>query len=98
MLRAASLWASVLSTSAHALADDSPTQKLQTANTVPASSGQSDGTREGLATSASTEQLAANAYQQALVSYAKGDVPAALDSMRESYQLSKRAELLYNLA
>jgi hypothetical protein len=38
------------------------------------------------------------AYQQAQAKYAKNDVEGALESMRESYRLCQRPELLYNLA
>jgi len=41
---------------------------------------------------------AAEAYERALKLYAAGDVAGALGSMAESYRLSKRPELLYNLA
>jgi len=95
MLRAASIWATLLSSSAHALADDSPTQKVQSAK-ADAAPDEHTGSVE--ATPDSNSQLAASAYQQALSSYAHGDLPGALRSMRESYRLSGRAELLYNLA
>jgi len=94
-----SLWASFLLSSEYALADDSPTQKVQSANSAARSDVQSDAAVEATpARAKSPEQQAAIAYQAALTSYAKGDVHAALDSMRESYRLSKRAELLYNVA
>jgi hypothetical protein len=95
VLRAASIWASFLSSSALAFADDSPTQKVRSAE-AEASSGKQNA-NAGPAVE-SSEQRAATAYQDALASYAKGDVTAALDKMRESYRLSQRAELLYNLA
>ncbi|MEP7052672.1 MAG: hypothetical protein ABJB12_20050, partial [Pseudomonadota bacterium] len=38
------------------------------------------------------------AYQQAQLKYARHDLVGALESMRESYRLCKRPELLYNLA
>lgn len=41
---------------------------------------------------------AAQAYQRAVDLYKAGDVPGALASMRESYRLSDRPELLYNIA
>jgi tetratricopeptide (TPR) repeat protein len=44
------------------------------------------------------ERTAEAAYQQAQACYAKNDVPGALESMSESYRLSQRPELLYNLA
>ncbi|HEY1537619.1 MAG TPA: hypothetical protein VGF76_26545, partial [Polyangiaceae bacterium] len=57
---------------------------------------------DGLAASSeatsSSDQAAADAYQRALAVYAQGDVKGAFASMRESYRLSKRPELLYNLA
>ena len=95
MLRTASVWASFLSSTSLALADDSPTQKLQSDESIANPDRQSTSAKPS---SESPEQRAAEAYQEALTSYAKGDVTAALDKMRESYQLSKRAELLYNVA
>jgi len=83
--------------SVRAHADDSPTQKVPAANTDANARTQPETTGPGMA-QASSEQLAAVAYQKAVASYANGDVAAALGSMRESYDLSKRAELLYNLA
>lgn len=47
---------------------------------------------------AETEHAAAEAYSRALARYATGDIQGALETMRESYRLSKRPELLYNLA
>jgi hypothetical protein len=94
VLRAASVWASFLSSSTRVLADDSPTQKVQSTESIanPDRSAIAEPSPE------SPEQRAAVAYQEALASYAKGDVTSALNNMRESYQLSKRAELLYNVA
>jgi hypothetical protein len=46
----------------------------------------------------SSEAAAEAAYQQAQAKYAKSDVKGALESMRESYRLCQRPELLYNLA
>lgn len=98
VLHAVSLWAPFMLWSGYAFADDSPTQKLQPRNTDPSSSTQAGGERESTLPDASAEQQATAAYQQARASYAKGDRAAALSSMRKSYELSKRAELLYNLA
>jgi len=98
VLRTAFLSTPIMLANAHALAEDSPTQKVLAANTDANARTQSVDTPEPGMTKASSEQLAAVAYQKAVESYANGDVAAALDSMRESYQLSKRAELLYNLA
>ena len=47
---------------------------------------------------AQTEQAAEAAYEQAHVKYARNDLKGALESMRESYRLCQRPELLYNLA
>jgi len=47
---------------------------------------------------ASDEDAAARAYQQALREYAAGELAAALASMKQSYRLSERPELLYNIA
>lgn len=98
MLSTASVWASSLSSSTLALADDSPTQKVQSASTGANSAVGSDRALDAAPASPSSEQLAAIAYKKARASYADGDVPGALTSMRESYELSKKAELLYNLA
>jgi hypothetical protein len=57
-----------------------------------------DGSAASSESTSSSEQAAADAYQQALAVYAKGDVKSAFANMRESYRLSKRPELLYNLA
>src|SRR6478736_37940 len=98
VLRTASIWAPVVLSSAHALADDSPTQKVQAAKADANARTEPVEPHDQGMTKASSEQLAAVAYQKAVASYANGDLTGALDSMRESYQLSKRAELLYNLA
>jgi hypothetical protein len=98
VLRAASIWASLLLSSGHARADDSPTQKLHAAKTNADSSTAPSSATSATPSTASPERAAAIAYQTALECYAKGDLAGALDSMRESYQLSQRAELLYNLA
>jgi hypothetical protein len=47
---------------------------------------------------ANTERPAQADYEKALEAYAKGDVQGALVAMRESYAISGRPELLYNLA
>lgn len=44
------------------------------------------------------DQAAATSYRQALASYSAGDLKGALEHMRESYRLSQRSELLYNIA
>jgi len=94
VLRAASVWTLFLLSSGLALAEDATSQSARTtkADAEP-------GARSGPA-GAKTDpgQAASIAYQDALASYAKGDLAAALNSMRESYRLSKRPELLYNLA
>jgi hypothetical protein len=97
VLRAASIWAPLLLSSGHALADDTPTRKTQ-AGKVEANFAQPGDAAEATVSKSHPEQAAEAAYQKALVSYSQGDVVAALDSMRQSYELSKRAELLYNLA
>jgi hypothetical protein len=43
-------------------------------------------------------EAAATAYREALALYGSGDLKGALAHMRQSYGLSKRAELLYNIA
>jgi len=45
-----------------------------------------------------SEAAAESAYQQAQAKYAKNDITGALESMRESFRLCQRPELLYNLA
>lgn len=52
----------------------------------------------GGAARAADADPAAQAYQRAMDLYASGDVGGALGSMRESFRLSGRAELLYNIA
>jgi len=98
VLRAASIGALILTSSGGAWADDSPAQKVQTAKRGANLAEPSGSPIPATPTDAKAEQLAAAAYQKALEDYAQGDVSAALGSMRESFQLSKRAELLYNLA
>lgn len=49
-------------------------------------------------TSDDADLAAATAYREALASYGAGDLQGALDRMRESYRLSQRSELLYNIA
>jgi tetratricopeptide (TPR) repeat protein len=71
---------------------------VQAAKTDPGSSAQPGSGAEGILVDSSVEQQAAAAYQQARASYAKGDREAALLYMKKSYELSKRAELLFNLA
>jgi len=56
-----------------------------------------DGPAPSSEATSSSDQAAADAYQRALAVYAQGDVKGAFASMRESYRLSKRPELLYNL-
>ncbi len=45
-----------------------------------------------------SQAAAQAAYQEAQARYARRDVQGALESMRESYRLCERPELLYNLA
>jgi hypothetical protein len=45
-----------------------------------------------------TDDPAAAAFKRSLDLYATGDLPGALDAMRESHRLSNRTELLYNIA
>jgi tetratricopeptide (TPR) repeat protein len=98
-LRVASFWASLLSTGTRAaFADDSPTQKVQSAKTAASPQPPSGGVVAGAPANPSSEELAAAAYESALASYAKGDVYLALSTMRESYRLSQKSELLFNLA
>jgi hypothetical protein len=52
----------------------------------------------GGAARAADADPAALAYQRAMDLYASGDLGGALASMRESFRLSGRAELLYNIA
>jgi tetratricopeptide (TPR) repeat protein len=53
---------------------------------------------ESAESASAADQAAAAAYERALSSYAQGDIKGAFDEMQESYRLSKRPELLYNLA
>jgi hypothetical protein len=62
-----------------------PKEPTLVANTAPALPSDSEAAAEAF-------------YQQAQAKYAKNDVKGALESMRESYRLCQRPELLYNLA
>ena len=95
VLGAVSVWVLFLLSSARALADDAPAQK---ALDPAADATRPSDASGGVFSETTPKQEAAFAYQQALASYAKGDLAAALDSMRKSYQISKRPELLYNVA
>lgn len=95
-LRAASVWAPFLLSSGNAFADDPPPHEQRAA--VDAERRPSNGLEGSLSPTNSEQAAAAAAYQQALASYAEGNIAGALASMRQSYQLSQRAELLYNLA
>ncbi|HKO51098.1 MAG TPA: hypothetical protein VJV79_25490 [Polyangiaceae bacterium] len=98
VLRTAPIWVSFLLSSAHVLADPPASNRGPATKTAADSGAQPDPASPIAPSRAGSEQAAAVAYERALASYSKGDVAAALDSMRQSYQLSKRAELLYNLA
>ncbi len=45
-----------------------------------------------------TDAAARQAFERAEAAYQSGDLPGALREMEQSYQLSQRADLLYNLA
>gem|GEM_PF-1173302 len=94
MLRAASVWTLFLLSSGHALAEAATTQSARTTK----ADAEPDARSGPAGAKIDPGQAASIAYQDALASYAKGDLAAALNSMRESYRLSKRPELLYNLA
>ncbi len=97
-LHTALLWTSFLLSSGNALAEHEPGQPEQAATAEAKAGAQPGDAPPNALAKESPERAAAIAYQQALSSYSQGNVAAALSSMRISYQLSKRAELLYNLA
>ena len=86
--------------SMHALADDAPASQTpgSSPETTPKTNAPIAQASDQSAADKRIAEQAAAEYQRALASYAKGDLPAALAGMRESYRLSKRPELLYNLA
>jgi hypothetical protein len=105
----ASIGACFVLTSMHARAENTPeTAKAPSPNIANAkSSGVVPAARQEPTAVADTapanpppnsEAAAEAAYQQAQAKYAKQDVKGALESMRDSYRLCQRPELLYNLA
>lgn len=98
MLRTALIWASFLFCSGPALAEDAIARKDEAGKPESTSSARPGDASASALPNATPEQAAAAAYQEALDAYARGDLNASLVSMRRSYQLSNRSELLYNLA
>jgi hypothetical protein len=105
-LGAASAWASVLLSSAAVRAGDAQpvparaelaTEAKAEAKAEPDAEAAKP-TKPASAASAAPENAGETAYQRALAAYAAGDVKGAFEAMRESYRLSQRPELLYNLA
>jgi len=99
---ATSLGASFLLSSARALAQDNATRSRgePAANPESRAGAPTGDTTNARSSAAEVErdQAAARAYQQALSAYSRGDVQAAFQNMQQSYLLSGRAELLFNLA
>ena len=98
-LLAACVLASIFLSSTDALAENTslpqaPTPDPETATKTSEPIAEASG--PGHPPKSVAEQAAAE-YRSALASYAKGDLPTALLSMRNSYRLSQRPELLYNL-
>lgn len=102
----ASFWASFVLSGEHAFgADDArPSQPRPAAAARPSAGVKTEAGAKQTATeptpdpTVSSERAAAVAYEQALSTYATGNVKGAFDRMLESYRLSQRPELLYNLA
>lgn len=96
-----SLWASLLLSSAHAFAQENVTGSRGETATSAGSAASTTGEMEKAASSnavGASDQAAALAYRKALSSYSSGDVQGAFQNMQQSYLLSGRAELLFNLA
>jgi len=94
-------------TSVHARAENTPeTEKTPSPNTANAKSRSATQQQQPTPVAEpaigdpppNSEVVAESAYQQAQAKYAKQDIKGALESMRESYRLCQRPELLYNLA
>ncbi len=103
-LCAASIWACFVLSSGQARAENNPETVASRASAAGAkASDRADApahaaTPESPAAPRTSETEAEAAYKNAQAKYAQRDVQGALDSMRESYRLCQRAELLYNLA
>ena len=76
------------------------TSSVQTFAQTPSPAGTktSDSATPGSETTPANEQAAALAYKRAVSAYGSKDLPGALQYMQESYGISGRAELLFNLA
>lgn len=107
-LRAAAIWACFVLSSGAARAENKA-ETSKASGSDAASPPSSDAAPPQVASSpianaapgdvpSSSEAAAEAAYQQAQAKYAKNDIKGALESMRESYRLCQRPELLYNLA
>jgi hypothetical protein len=102
-LCSASVWASFVVSSALARAQDNahrtqPASTLVVAPTAVTKGEPLDPPKADVGAPRNAEQAAAAAYESALTLYGAGNIKGAYERMRESYQLSQRPELLYNLA
>ena len=105
-LCAVSAWTSLLLASAAARAGDPqpPQSRTELATAAAKAEGKAEPEAEPAKPAnaapgpSAPESAAEAAYQRALAAYATGDIKGAFDAMRESYRLSQRPELLYNLA
>jgi hypothetical protein len=72
----------------------------QDAGAAPAEApaAKAEGSGDTAQDASAANQQAQAAYERAMAAYDHGDTPAALAAMLESYRLSGRPELLYNLA
>jgi hypothetical protein len=102
-LCAASAWTSLLLSSAAARAGD-PQPAQRRAELAPETKAgakaepNADPASPTPSAPSTPESAAEAAYQRALAAYATGDIKGAFEAMRDSYRLSQRPELLYNLA
>lgn len=77
---------------------DAPSSGTNTAGSRDAAATKDSGAAPGAGSSAAGVGSAEAAYEKAVSCYAAGDLQGALGFMSESYRLSQRPELFYNLA
>lgn len=82
----------------HAPAAASPASPSPPANTAPADTAAQPAESATFEPAISPDQAAEAAYDAALARYDSGDIEGALAAMQQSFALSQRPELLYNLA
>lgn len=94
---AAMCWSAALLISGEpALAAEPAPREAEPAPTAPAAAAAQEPAAAEHA--ASPDQAAEAAYEAALTRYDSGDIEGALSAMQQSFALSQRPELLYNLA